>query len=56
MKELNRMTIEFIQVCQQIDSLYSRKRELEANMKKLYESKLNECSSTGKTIDSFEEV
>lgn len=56
MKELNRMTIEFIQVCQQIDALYSRKRSLEADMKKQYEQLIDNCSKNGKTIDDLEEV
>ena len=56
MKTLNRMTIEFIQVCQEIDVLYARKRALENDMKKRYDQLRETCGTVGTTIDDFEEV
>ena len=56
MRELNRLTVELIQLNQEINQLFAKKRKLEEDMATVYKSIMDVCASTGKTIDDFEEV
>ena len=56
MKELNRLSIELIQINSEIAELHAKKKQIEADMKAVYSKILTVCSATGKTIDEFEEV
>ena len=52
MSELNRLVVEFIQVGEEIKELSKRKKDLESEIKTLYEQILDACG-TGKTVDEL---
>lgn len=54
MKELNHLTVQYIQLLQQINSLHAQKKVLEREIKQEYD-KILELTRSGKTINEMEE-
>ena len=56
MKDINRLTIELINIEEEINNLYAKKKELTSAIKERYNQILNICRTTVKTIDDMEEM
>lgn len=56
MKELNRLTIELIQLKKEIERLNVQRRELENKILRVYIQIVDDLGVTGETLDDLEEV
>lgn len=55
MENITKLVLKYINVSEQINNMYLEKKQLEKDIKSEYENIRDYCSTTGKTIDDYEE-